>query len=811
VLLINALLGAHQEVRAERSSEALRRLLTTRATVSRDGEVVELDAVELVPGDVVWLESGNRVPADLRLLEARGLEVDESLLTGESTLVVKDAQWSVAGDAPLAERRNMAFAGTMTVHGRGRGVVAATGAATAVGEIAADVLGAGDGKPPLIERMEAFSRWIGAAVLLASLAVAAIGILVYGHPIGAMVLFGIALVVSAIPEGLPIALTVALAVATRRMAQRRVIVRRLAAVEGLGSCTLIASDKTGTLTVNELTVKRIMLPDGTTYDVAGEGFSPEGEVRRGGAPLCDADRERLAELARAAVLCNEADLKRRNGGWLWRGDPTDVALLALAHKLGVTRATALAGHTQLAAIAFEPELRYAASYHRAGRETCVFVKGAPERIAQFCAEAPAAAELLADAEVLARQGFRVLALASAVLQADLEQGAVAPEPRAVVPLGLLGMIDPLRPGVREAVATASAAGVTTIMVTGDHPATALAIARDLGLANEPTQVVSGTEVARLAPDKLGELLRDVRVFARVTPRQKLELVRAAQAAGHFVAVTGDGVNDAPALRAANIGVAMGKSGTDVAREAAELVITDDHYATITAGIEEGRIAYDNIRKIIYLLVSTGAAEVLLVGLAVAAGLPLPLLPAQLLWLNLVTNGIQDVSLGFERGEPGVLERPPRPPREPIFDRLMIERSIAAALVMGGVGFVAFRWMLDNGYDEAAARNNLLLLMVLFENIHLFNCRSERLSVFQLSLRGSGVLVGGVLAASSIHVAMLYLPIGRALLETGPVTLSTWLALAAAATTILFVMELHKLYWRHFVIRTSPNGEEPTAA
>jgi len=383
--------------------------------------------------------------------------------------------------------------------------------------------------------------------------------------------------------------------------------------------------------------------------------------------------------------------------------------------------------------------------------------------------------------------------------------ALPPEPQGLQLLGFVGMIDPLRPGVREAVANARAAGVVTIMVTGDHPVTALAIARDLGLATEPGEVVTGADLERLGSRQIGESLATVRVFARVSPHQKLDIVRAAQAAGHFVAVTGDGVNDAPALRAANIGIAMGRGGTDVAREAAALVITDDHYATITAGIEEGRIAYDNIRKVVFLLISTGAAEVLVVALAIAAGLPLPLLPAQLLWLNLVTNGIQDVALGFEPGEPGVLRRPPRPPREPLIDRLMVERSAVAAAVMAGVGFALYAWLLRHGYSEAAARNELLLLMVLFENVHVLNCRSELVSAFRVPLRKSPVLIGGVAAALAIHVAMMYVPLGGLLLEIAPVSLDRWLVLAGLALTVLAALELHKIYWRRRGVRSSPDG------
>lgn len=800
VLLVNALLGGYQEARAEKSSRSLQKLLHRRATASRDGEVVELDARQLVPGDIVWLESGDRVPADIRLIGARGLELDESLLTGESAAVLKDSAWQGDEHTPLADRRNLLFAGSTVAHGRSRGIVVSTGSSTAVGRLAADVLEARPGNPPLVERMERFSRWIGLLVLAAALVLVAIGVLVRGYGIGEMLMFAVALAVSAIPEGLPVALTVALAVASYRMSRRGVIVRRLAAVEGLGSCTLIASDKTGTLTVNELTARRIRLPDGTTFEVTGEGFRPEGEVILAGAPVDLLEQPKLGELVRAAVLCNEAELHRHGNHWRWRGDPTEIALLTMAHKLGAGRERMLDAHPEINAIAFEPERRYAASFHRIDSRLQVVVKGAPERIAEMCANTDEAAEMLAAAESMAAAGYRVLAFAQGDAPAGSDSAQAPPEPAGLKILGLVGMIDPLRSGVREAVAAALAAGVGTIMVTGDHPSTALAIARDLGLASRAEEVVTGAQLER-DPSRLRELIDKAKVFARVSPHQKLQLVEAAKAQGRYVAVTGDGVNDAPALRVANIGVAMGRGGTDVARDAAEIVITDDHYATIVAGIEEGRVAYDNVRKVIYLLISTGAAEVVLVALAIGFGTPVPLLPVQLLWLNLVTNGIQDVALAFEPSEGGVLERPPRPPREPIFDRPMVQRTLAGALTMAGVGFAVFAWALDHGRTEEAARNYLLLLMVLFENLHVFNARSETISVLRLSPLRSPIVMAAVAGALAVHTLVLYLPWGRRLLETGPVAPSAWTMLLIAASSVVVVMELHKAYWKRAVART----------
>ncbi|MCK4659220.1 MAG: HAD-IC family P-type ATPase [Phycisphaerae bacterium] len=796
VLLLNALIGGYQEWRAEKSSRALQKFLKIRASVVRDGEVRELDAEQVVPGDLVLVESGNRVPADLRLVSTHSLEVDESLLTGESLAVFKDPAWTGDVSTPLADRRNMTYAGSVVARGRGKGLVVATGVATSVGQLAQDVLSDAGGKPPLVERMERFSRTVAVAVLAAAVLVGLVGIFGHGHTVTTMFMFGVALAVSAIPEGLPVAMTVALAIGTTRMARRGVIVRRLAAVEGLGSCTLIGSDKTGTLTCNELTVREVRLPNGDIFEVTGEGFAPEGQVLLRGEPIESADH--FTELARAAVLCNEADLHRNEGTWVWHGDPTDVALLSLAQKLGWSRHGTLNTHPQVNEIPFEPEYQFAASYHGVDGTYQVFVKGAPERILAMCDDQDGSLtrqEWQGMAESMAERGYRVLGLAQGEAPDSVDSLQAPSDPSGLSFLGFVGMIDPLRPGVREAVAACHDAGVSVAMITGDHPVTALAIARDLGLATQPDQVVTGPELVGKSAEDLQATVERGRVFARVTPRQKLELVDAARRAGHYVAVTGDGVNDAPALRAANIGVAMGKSGTDVAREAAELVISDDNFATIVAGIEEGRVAYDNVRKVIYLLISTGAAEVVLVTLAVATGMPLPLLPVQLLWLNLVTNGIQDVALAFEPSEGGVLRRKPRPPREPIFNRLMIERTVIGAVVMGCVAFGVFGWLLSAGWSEVSARNVILLLMVLFEIVHIGNCRSETKSAFRLSPFRNPILIAGSTLAMLIHIAMMYLPVGHTLLEMEPVNPAAWLGMLGCALTVTVAIEIHKRVWR----------------
>lgn len=796
VLLLNATIGGYQEWKAEQSSQALRKMLQIRASVQRDGEVRDIPAEQVVPGDVVWLESGNRVPADLRLLTARGLEVDESLLTGESLPVTKDPEWRGPKDAPLGDRANMGWAGSIVTRGRAKGLVVATGTATSVGQLALDVLTAAGGSPPLLQRMERFTNAIAVGTLAASAVIAGVAVALGRYPASEVLLFVIALAVAAIPEGLPVAMTVALAIATTRMARRGVIVRRLTAVEGLGSCTLIATDKTGTLTVNELTVREVHLTGGEAFSVTGEGFRPEGQVLRLEKPIEPGSSPDLDELARAGVLCNESDLHRRNGDWEWRGDAVDIALLSFAHKLGWKSEAMLDANPQVNEIPFESEHQYAATFNRVEGTVRAFVKGAPEQVLSMCRDDEAVRSALESVALeMAGRGLRVLALAEGEADVEADSAHAPMEPSNLRFLGFVGMIDPLRAGVRDAIESCHAAGVEVSMVTGDHRVTALAIAKELGLAQDESQVTTGPELTSKSPEEVASLVARVRVFARIAPRQKLQIVEAARKAGHFVAVTGDGVNDAPALRAADIGVAMGRSGTDVAREASELVISDDNFATIVAGVEEGRIAYDNIRKVIYLLLSTGAAELLMVLLTVMFGLHLPLLPVQLLWLNLVTNGIQGVAIAFEPGEGDTLQRRPREPRERVFNRLMIERMVIAVGTIGVVGFGAFHWMIGHGWGETEARNVLLLLMVLFENFHIGNCRSETKSAFALSPLRSPILLLGALAALAIHVAAMHIPLMQDVLGTQPASMTTWVVVAALAVSVVPAVELHKWVWR----------------
>jgi magnesium-transporting ATPase (P-type) len=823
VLLINAVIGTFQEHQAARSAAALSRMVEWQATVVRTGDVLEVPAADLVPGDLVILEAGIKVPADVRLILASALEIDESILTGESLPVRKDAGTTLAADTTLADQTNMAFAGTLVARGRGQGVVVATGVSTALGQLS--MAGeAAEATPPLLQRMERFTRTLAIVIGLASLAIACVGLL-EGQPWREVMLLAVALAVSAIPEGLPVALTIALAVATRRMAARRVIVRHLVSVEALGSCTFIASDKTGTLTVNQLTATVLALPGEPLWTVSGSSLAPVGTVTAAGVPLTEDQRHRLTRLCTAAVLANEGTLSRRpddsrsEGAWHGHGDAADVALLVMAHKVGITRMVAQAGHRHLTDIPFDPEHRFAASLEQVRDGMVAYVKGAPERVVAMCeriympdgGEAIDAAAVMARAAELAAQGYRVLAVAAGLVSLGSPREFDPSHLRGLTCLGLVGMIDPLRPEARQAVADSRSAGVEVAMVTGDHPVTALAIARELGLAHGESELATGSELRQASQQgeaALAQLVAGRHVFARVEPRQKLEIVTALQRSGHFVAVTGDGANDVPALRAAHVSVAMGRSGTDIARESADLILADDNFASIVAGIQEGRIAYSNIRKVIFLLVSTGAGGLVLFILASLFALPLPLLPVQLLWLNLVTNCVQHIALSFEPGEGDELQRPPRSPDEPVFDPLMVRRIALSGLYMGGVACALFAWQLSQGFDVAVARNNVLFLMVLFQNVQVFNSRSERHSLFRQPFWTNPLLIAGVPAALLIHVlATLWGPTQR-LLSLQPLTGSGWLWLTLLALGLIAVIEVAMLAWRRMADghrRDSPRG------
>jgi len=790
VLLLNATIGTVQEYAAQRAATALKKMVPSRATVVRDGRSIQIDTSTLVLGDYVLLSSGDKVPADICLLSAHNLHADESMLTGESSESHKQVSRPGIDDAPLADRLNICYAGTVILRGRGEGEVIAAGSDTEIGKIAQDV-GTDDGvKPPLLVRIERFTQKITYGILILVCLIFIITVL-RGDDLATVFLLGVALAVSAIPEGLPAAITIALAIGMRRMAHRGVIIRRLLAVESLGSCTYIASDKTGTLTVNEMTIQRVLLANGNQYEISGEGMDLHGIIKPTPLP---ADALDLRLLCTAGVLANEARLNLEDDEWIGYGDRVDVAFLVLAEKLGIDYKSLQQGCPELSKIPYESENAFAASINRCPGGIEIQVKGSVERLLTMSTGLARSdyARFEQQVDSLAKQGFRVLGLA----HRQLDQ--LPPDPLSSLEklefIGMVGMIDPLRADAIDAVQKCRDAQIDVAMITGDHPQTAWALALPLGIADRSMHPVSGPQLGDASKQNstaFHDLIQGSRVFARVEPRQKKQIVSQLIENGEFVAVTGDGVNDAPALSHAHVGISMGKRGSDVARESADIILTDDRFSSIIEGIKQGRVVYNNIRKVIFLLISTGAAEITLVLLSLLFGMPLPLFPLQLLWLNLVTNGIQDVALAFEPEEGDELKHPPRSPDEPIFDRLMIERVLVSALVMGVLAFATFSWQIQNGANVESARNITLLLMVLFENVHVLNSRSETRSLLRQYFFGNPFLILGMLGAQAIHIGAMYTPGLRDVLQVQPVSIVQWSQLLSIALCLIIVDELHK--------------------
>lgn len=805
VLLLNAAIGTVQEYSAQKSAAALRDLTRGHARVIRDGELQTIDSEMLVPGDLVVLESGDKVPADMHLHESRDLAIDESMLTGESIAVEKTHTGCSDTAAALTQQDGNCFAGTMVNRGRARGVVYATAMHTQLGLIAHELKGQRQSEPPLMIRIRRFTYQAAAAILGAIVLLVLMMLVRGGYSLREMAMMSIGLAVSAIPEGLPAALTVALSIGMRRMAKLQVIIRKLIAVEALGSCTFICSDKTGTLTINELTIAQVLLPDGTAVPIdtsssisgahAGDQTSIPAELRQPVEALC-----------LTGVLANESQLEYGGQQWTANGDIVDVAFLLLAKKMGLSLSGLRHRHAEVDLIPYESEKAYSGSVNRATHTAeavaneglALHVKGSPERILGMCTwmqrggeQVPVdAAALERQYTTAAREGYRMIALARRAVS-DLDDAERLAD---MVFLGMVAMIDPVRPEARQAIERCRSGGIEVAMITGDHPETARAIASELGLCSSDAPVVAGAMIREADDDgekALNALVHDCRVFARIEPRQKQRIVQSLMAAGHFVAVTGDGVNDAPAMQASNVGVAMGKRGTDVAKETAQLIIADDNFASLVDGIEQGRIVYNNIRKVIALLIATGFSALLLFFLSVAAGFPMPMHPIQLLWLNLVANGMQDVALAFEPKEGGELEQPPRKPQQPIFDRHLIEHVLVIGGAMALLAFGVFAFLQIEGFSTSASQNLLLLLMVLFGNIHALSSRSESRSLFSLRWLANPFLIIAVPLAQLIHIGAMYVPGLRDVLGISPVSLNTWLCLALVACVLLSMEEAHK--------------------
>jgi len=778
IVTLNAIIGFVQEYRAERAVAALRSLAAPVARALRDGRVVDLAARELVPGDVVVLEAGNAVPADMRLLDSVQLRVDESALTGESGAAHKSAQWVGRGRTALGDRHNMAYKGTLVTHGRGRGVVTATGPETELGLVGELLRGAGEGRTPLQVRLTRFGRNLAVAVLLICAILFVTGLL-RGEPLMLMLLTAISLAVAAIPEALPAVVSVSLALGARKMAARNALIRRLPAVETLGSVTFICADKTGTLTENRMRVEELRVAGATAPALTAELVLAEP----------------WRSLAHALALSNDAGLAE-NGDVL--GDPTEVALYRAALAGGIDKAALAGKNPRVDEIPFEAERACMTTIHRGPFAPWVaYTKGAPERVLPLCSEMRDAlgvrdfdAQAWQDAAAaMAGEGLRVLAVAERRFQHEPIRGEGQPLEREMTFLGLVGLLDPPRAEVPAAVAECRTAGITPVMITGDHPATARAIARRLGIVDEDGELLTGHQLEDLSAEELDEHVQRVRVYARVAPEQKIRIVRALQERGEFVAMTGDGVNDAPALKRADIGVAMGKVGTDVAREAGHMVLLDDNFATIVSAVREGRRIFDNIRKFIKYTMTSNSGEIWTIFLAPFLGMPIPLLPVHILWINLVTDGLPGLALVAEGPERGLMHRPPRPPRESIFAHGMWQHIVWVGLLMGGASLATQAVALGQGLGHW--QTMVFTVLTLSQLGHVAAVRFERDSMFARGTGSNRPLAGALALTFVLQMLTIYVPPLNAVFHTQPLTLAE-LAFCLAMSSIVFVgVELEK--------------------
>ena len=797
VVIANAVIGFIQEGRAEQAMAAIRDMLSPRATTLRDGIRVTLDAEELVPGDIVLVAAGDLVPADLRLLEARGLKAEEAILTGESVPVDKGVA-PVDGEAPLGDQSPMLFSGTLVAAGTGRGVVTETGSRTQIGRISGMLSTVEVLTTPLVTQMDRFARWLTVFILIIALA-----ILGYGYFIGHMgfaelFMAVVGLSVAAIPEGLPAVLTITLAVGVQAMARRNAIVRRLPAIETLGSVSVICTDKTGTLTRNEMMVATLATA-GHHYEVTGDGYAPMGAVQAPGAD--EGERAILQEVARIAGLCNESVLRGPEGGWRVEGDPMEGALLTLMRKISGEGPEAFANWTRRNAIPFDAAHRYMATLdHDGAKRTAIHVKGAPEAVLALCADQRAAdggSEPLEEehwhrmVEDIAAEGQRVIAIAARDASQDDTTLNSADLHGKLTLIGLIGLIDPPRAEAVEAVAECHAAGIRVKMITGDHAATACAIGEMIGLRNH-VRVLTGADLEALDDSALADAAIETDIFARTSPAHKLRLVTALQARGLTVAMTGDGVNDAPSLKRADAGIAMGQKGSAAAKEAAELVLADDNFASIEAAVREGRTVYDNIKKVISWTLPTNAGEAMTIVIALFAGMSLPITAVQILWVNLVTAITLGLSLAFEPSEPGTMSRPPRPRHEPLLTGGMVWQIIfASALILAAV-FGIYAYAIDVGYPLQLAQTMAMNMLVVLEIMYLFYIRNLRSpSLTWAAAKGTRTVWVCVSIVTVAQFAITFLPPMQAIFGTQPVPLFDGLLIVAIGAVFFALIETEK--------------------
>ena len=830
IVILNAILGVVQESKAEEALAALKKMAAPEARVIRAGHICTIPSRELVPGDVVLLEAGHYVPADVRLVEAVNLKVDEAALTGESVPVQKDAEVLLDRELPIGDRRNSAFMGTMVTYGRGKAIAVATGMHTQFGLIAEMIQSYEEEATPLQRKLDQLGHWLGIACLVICGIVGLVGVL-RGLPILEMFMTAVSLAIAAVPEGLPAVVTICLAMGMQEMIRRHALIRKLPAVETLGSATVICSDKTGTLTQNEMMVVQCWT-EGRSLTVSGEGYQPHGEFRREGQPFDPQTNLVTRLLCYGAALCNDAVLEPSglaDGSPTWRmvGDPTEGALVVAAAKAGLWKERLEKSYPRVAEVPFESERKRMSTVHQipnpdiasSGQTVghspyAAFVKGAPDMLLERCTQVVTndgvqsldetwRRNILVANEAMSRQALRVLGVAYRPLETPPANPDAETIERDLTFIGLMGMIDPARPEVKLAVQVAKGAGLKSVMVTGDYLQTAVAIAQELDLLPPEGKVLTGAELDRLDDTTFTDIVEEVGVYARVSPQHKVRIVEAFKKRGHVVAMTGDGVNDAPALKRADIGVAMGITGTDVSKETADMVLTDDNYASIVSAVEAGRVIYSNIRKFVYYLLSCNVGEILVIFLAMLARLPVPLKPIQLLWLNLVTDGAPALALGLEKGEPGIMRRPPRPVVEPVINREMQWGIVIQSVAITAAVLAAFVYGLRSFPGNLVAAQTLAFVtLTTSELLRAFTSRSERYSIFSIGVFSNHWMFLAVSSSFLLLLAVLYVPFLRPFFSVMPLDLREWLVILPLILIPSIAAELTKLVLRRLDVRAA---------
>ena len=778
IILVDTIMGAFQENKALKSVESLNNMIKSKSKVLRDGKEYLIDSELIVVGDILLLESGDRINADARIVESTNLQVDESVLTGESLHVQKNNQ-VLSDNTILAERKNMLYAGCSVITGRAQAVVVSTGIQTEIGKIFTQVVDTEEEKTPLTIRMEKFSKQISIIIILVSI-VSAIILYVNGQNPSSIFLSVVALAISAMPEGLPLALTMALTIASNKMSKKNVIVKNLSSVEALGSCTVIASDKTGTLTVNEQTARKIVLKNGETIEVTGIGYNDNGKV----LIKDECFKNEVTQIIHLCAFNNEATFEKKGNQFEYFGDSIDIAFLALKEKYGTSFS-----YVQEKMISYESEKQYSAVFYKDnGRLKCC-VKGSLEKVMSFSEKKQ---EYVSQNEKLSEEGYRVIAVCDGFVDGMDERDI-----KNLDFLGMVAFIEPVRKEVKKSIKECQQAGIKVIMITGDHPTTAFTIAKDLNLAVDKDEVITGMELDEIyakGEEYFDECIKHKKVFSRVTPTDKLRIVKSLKRTGEFVAVTGDGVNDAPAIKSANIGVAMG-SGTDVAIDTADLIILDDDFTSLVEGIKEGRVAYSNIRKIVLFLLSCGIAEILFYLFAVCFGYELPLVAIQLLWINIVTDGLQDMALSFEKESSDIMKERPRSTKESLFNRdLMIEVGVYGFTISFMIFFV-WKYLMDHQTNIFVARSIIMFIMVGIQNFHVLNCRSEKNSVFATSLMSNPLILYTIIGSILLQFLVIFIPVFSKFLKITILPIDTILASLVFSLVIIVVAELYKFVYR----------------